>query len=393
MTIFSLLHQFTTPESLGMAEEEELLDYSEDPMEGQLIWCGTSVQHFGSDSSVGNTKCGLGVRLLSAREQDRSDPSLGRLGNTSISETPSIFPPEVASAWGSTGGSDTPFPWQTSKDNTQADVWGLSSWYGSLPFPSSDSSAFFCEGDYSGFELGTIVPLPFWPQPSSSHPVNQFAHSLLPHEQNPSPPQPDSRLVVQFPDHFLMLPDITKPVEVVCHRKEPQSNRDYGVKDCGKNLGPKPTPHRKRNSGVKSGAPLNLVLGQDISIPMVVDMENRAVVGKARGRQFGIKTLKEWVGRVWVHEVYVLPEVTTLARGWILFKFRKEEDAERVLKKPWLLDSTPLLLKRWTPLFDASKERLNVMSIWVRLLGLPPKLWTELSFKELGNALGTFMDT
>jgi hypothetical protein len=26
-----------------MAEEEELLDYSEDPMEGQLIWSGTGV--------------------------------------------------------------------------------------------------------------------------------------------------------------------------------------------------------------------------------------------------------------------------------------------------------------------------------------------------------------
>jgi len=163
------------------------------------------------------------------------------------------------------------------------------------------------------------------------------------------------------------------------------------VKDCGKNLGPKLTPHRKRNNGVKSEA--HLVLGQDISISMTVNMENQAVVSKARGRRFGIKTLKEWVRRVWVHKVYVLLEVTNLASGWILFKFRKEEDADIVLKKPWLLDSIPLLLKRWTTLFDASKERLNVMSIWVRLLGLPPELWTELSFKELGNALGTFMDT
>jgi hypothetical protein len=57
-----------------------------------------------------------------------------------------------------------------------------------------------------------------------------------------------------------------------------------------------------------------------------------------------------------------------------------------------MIDLTPLLLKKWTPLFNASKERMNVMSIWVRLPGRSTQLWTELSFKELGNAMGTFMD-
>jgi hypothetical protein len=35
---------------------------------------------------------------------------------------------------------------------------------------------------------------------------------------------------------------------------------------------------------------------------------------------------------------------------------------------------------------------MNVMLIWVRLLGLSPKLWIELIFKELGNVVGAFMD-
>jgi len=65
---------------------------------------------------------------------------------------------------------------------------------------------------------------------------------------------------------------------------------------------------------------------------------------------------------------------------------------ERVLKKLWMIDSTPFFLKKRIPPFDANKERMNVMLIWVRLLGLPPELWTELSFKELGNAMGTVMD-
>jgi len=69
MTFFSLSHKLTTLERPGMAEEEELLDYLKDPMEGQLIWCGTSVHHLGNDSSTGNTECGLEAQLLSMREQ------------------------------------------------------------------------------------------------------------------------------------------------------------------------------------------------------------------------------------------------------------------------------------------------------------------------------------
>ena len=75
-----------------------------------------------------------------------------------------------------------------------------------------------------------------------------------------------------------------------------------------------------------------------------------------------------------------------------LFKFEILEDANRVLKKPWSIDSTPLLLKKWSPLFDASKERMNVLLIWVRMPRIPIDFWIELRFRELWNAMGTFMD-
>jgi hypothetical protein len=35
---------------------------------------------------------------------------------------------------------------------------------------------------------------------------------------------------------------------------------------------------------------------------------------------------------------------------------------------------------------------MNIMLILVRLPGIPQDLWNELSFKELGNAMGYFMD-
>jgi len=213
-------------------------------MEGQLIWCGIGVQCFGSDSPDGDTDCVLGMWLLYVREKDRSKPRLGRLEKTSISYISPIFPLEVVSEWGSIGGSNYIFPWQALADLTQADVHSPSSRYGSLPFPSHDSSAFFREGILNTFELESIVPISYWPQPSSSHLVNMLPLSFFPLEQTPSPPALESDMVAQFLDHFLVPLDISYSVEVVCHREEPLATRVFGEKYCGKNLGPM-TTHRR----------------------------------------------------------------------------------------------------------------------------------------------------
>jgi hypothetical protein len=42
--------------------------------------------------------------------------------------------------------------------------------------------------------------------------------------------------------------------------------------------------------------------------------------------------------------------------------------------------------------FDASRERIDELLIWVRLLSLPPELWKVKGFESIGNALGTYMD-
>jgi hypothetical protein len=70
-------------------------------------------------------------------------------------------------------------------------------------------------------------------------------------------------------------------------------------------------------------------------------------------------------------EVGRAPEVQTLAKGWFMLKLRKEEEVEWVLKSPWYIDLVLVLLKKWSPLFDASRERVDELPIWVRLSGLP----------------------
>ena len=51
-----------------------------------------------------------------------------------------------------------------------------------------------------------------------------------------------------------------------------------------------------------------------------------------------------------------------------------------------------VLLKKWHPLFDASRERVDVVPTWVKLLSLSLPFWTEEHFMHIGNLLGSFLE-
>lgn len=71
--------------------------------------------------------------------------------------------------------------------------------------------------------------------------------------------------------------------------------------------------------------------------------------------------------------------------------FSEKSQASVVLQKSWFIDSSPIRLKLRNPTFDAASERLNSIPIWVRLSSLPPHLWNEKCFQDIGNHLGKFL--
>jgi hypothetical protein len=63
-----------------------------------------------------------------------------------------------------------------------------------------------------------------------------------------------------------------------------------------------------------------------------------------------------------------------------------------VLSKFWTMVGTPIVLKRWTPNFDAKKEKVDVVPVWVWLPGLPMQYWNSVCFTTIGNRLGEFLE-
>jgi len=103
----------------------------------------------------------------------------------------------------------------------------------------------------------------------------------------------------------------------------------------------------------------------------VVEFLDLAMVGQARGKWLGTYLLRSWMEKSWGSNLSAPPKIRLLAKGWFAFVFTASSDVSWVLSKTWSMVDTPIVLKHWTPSFDVKRERVDVVPVWVRLLGLP----------------------
>ena len=78
-----------------------------------------------------------------------------------------------------------------------------------------------------------------------------------------------------------------------------------------------------------------------------------------------------WVKKNWLSILNYELKTDVLTKGWFGFRFKCASDVEKILAKQWSYAYVPIILKKWTPLFDADSERLDTMLVWVHLLGIP----------------------
>ncbi|KAF9625925.1 hypothetical protein IFM89_027793 [Coptis chinensis] len=81
--------------------------------------------------------------------------------------------------------------------------------------------------------------------------------------------------------------------------------------------------------------------------------------------------------------------VTPLGKGYLMFKFDKEEDFTKVWEQgSWLFDSQVLRLSKWTPNFSTEKETQSHAMVWVRFPGLSLEYWEVKNLLAMGKILG-----
>jgi hypothetical protein len=95
--------------------------------------------------------------------------------------------------------------------------------------------------------------------------------------------------------------------------------------------------------------------------------------------------------RLWVPLLIYIPIMHLMEKGWLIFPLNTTDDARKILSLQRWLDSSILMLKEWTPLFDPLIEIFEVKLIWVKLRRLPLEWWLNECLKALGNKLRGFI--
>jgi hypothetical protein len=116
------------------------------------------------------------------------------------------------------------------------------------------------------------------------------------------------------------------------------------------------------------------------------------VVGWGHGKQLGNSFLRSWLEKSWGSNLSSSPSIWLLSKGWFAFVFTSSSYVSWVLSKTWSMDGTPIVLKHWTPSFEAKWERVDVVPVWVQFQGLPMQYWNLVRFSAIGNKLGEYIE-
>jgi len=188
------------------------------------------------------------------------------------------------------------------------------------------------------------------------------------------------------------------PNDPAAHRGSASSERGSGQRQAaeegdegGKRRGVG-AGRKRRNRWIKTKPVPNYAVGEDVELGSVLQMCKLTLVGRVLGHNYSRRTVVDWVEEKWKPLIGSVPVVEILNRGWFAFNFKGEEELKRILNSNWHLNRVPVLMKRWHPLFDASRERVEESPIWVRLPALPLHYWEPFHFRNIGNILGTFLE-
>ncbi|KAJ6861930.1 hypothetical protein NC652_038914 [Populus alba x Populus x berolinensis] len=132
--------------------------------------------------------------------------------------------------------------------------------------------------------------------------------------------------------------------------------------------------------------------GQCLKITEQMLLENtsqwtRCIVGFFPGFKMPFHAVNAIASRVW--RPYGLENVMTTTNGFMLFRFKTEEELHAVLEKgPWMFGGKNIILQQWHPRFKFDKSKISTLPVWIRLHGLPFPLWSKQGLSLSASMVG-----
>jgi hypothetical protein len=84
---------------------------------------------------------------------------------------------------------------------------------------------------------------------------------------------------------------------------------------------------------------------------------------------------------------------TFCGKGFYVFLFENKADRDLIFRNgPYFIGTKGMYLNKWTLDFNPENEIPSAVLVWVRLPFLPLHCWNDETIKNIGNALGRFID-
>ncbi|CAH9100013.1 unnamed protein product [Cuscuta europaea] len=126
-----------------------------------------------------------------------------------------------------------------------------------------------------------------------------------------------------------------------------------------------------------------------LQVPTLIEIWGYCLVGHFSGRFPGLKAIfgmtKKWGVQV---------DVKTHSKGWVIFKFKSDEDRVKVLTEgPYVLYGKTMFLKALSDDFSFESEEFLKVPIWVKFPNLHLRLWRALEMGKIASQIGVPITT
>ncbi|CAH9105719.1 unnamed protein product, partial [Cuscuta europaea] len=121
----------------------------------------------------------------------------------------------------------------------------------------------------------------------------------------------------------------------------------------------------------------------------MVSLWGFCLVGCFTGRFPGLKAIYELLNSWGVHCT-----LKSHNKGWVIFKFKNEQDRTKVFTEgPYNIFGRLLILKMLSEDFTFDDEAFLKVPIWVKLPNLPLNLWNEEAMSKIASKVGVPITT
>jgi hypothetical protein len=105
------------------------------------------------------------------------------------------------------------------------------------------------------------------------------------------------------------------------------------------------------------------------------------------------RAMAQWLDQNWKKMIKGKMSTTFCGKGFYVFLFENKADRDLIFRNgPYFMGSRGMYLNKWTPDFSPENDIPSAVPVWVRFPFLPLHCWNDKTIKNIGNALGRFID-